>query len=48
MAMAELLLDGRSTCVDLSPFSPARFGPRQRAEGSRGRHQHGEAVGEQW
>eukprot|EP00325_Prymnesiales_sp_UTEX-LB-985_P001612 CAMPEP_0174706118 /NCGR_PEP_ID=MMETSP1094-20130205/9087_1 /TAXON_ID=156173 /ORGANISM="Chrysochromulina brevifilum, Strain UTEX LB 985" /LENGTH=87 /DNA_ID=CAMNT_0015904347 /DNA_START=55 /DNA_END=318 /DNA_ORIENTATION=- len=26
LAMAELILDGEATSVDLSPFEPARFG----------------------
>ena len=26
LAMAELIADGEARCVDLKPFSPARFG----------------------
>ena len=44
--MAELLVDGKASCVDLAPFSPARF--VQRARGGRGRKQGADAVGEQW
>jgi glycine/D-amino acid oxidase-like deaminating enzyme len=46
LAMAELLVDGKASCVDLSAFSPARFA--QRSKGGRGRKQGAEAVGEQW
>jgi glycine/D-amino acid oxidase-like deaminating enzyme len=46
-AMAELLVDGAARCVDLTPFSPARFQPRG-ARGGRGRKQGSNAVGEQW
>ena len=46
LAMAELLVDGKASCVDLAPFSPARF--VQRARGGRGRKQGADAVGEQW
>lgn len=46
-AMAELLVDGAASCVDLSAFSPSRFLPRG-ARGGRGRKQGAAAVGEQW
>jgi glycine/D-amino acid oxidase-like deaminating enzyme len=46
-AMAELLVDGAATCVDLAPFTPERFMPRG-ARGGRGRKQGAAAVGEQW
>jgi len=47
-AMAELILDGKSSCVDLSPFNPARFTPTKTRRGGRGRKQQGTSVGEQW
>jgi hypothetical protein len=46
-AIAELVLDGKSTSVDLSPFDPARFTPAAK-RGGRGRKKQGESVGEQW
>lgn len=46
-AMAELILHGRSECVDLDPFDPARFTPTA-DRGTRGRKRRGENVGEQW
>ena len=46
LAMAELLVDGQATCIDLTPFDPSRFGP-SRAGGRRGRKRGSEAVGEQ-
>jgi len=46
-AMSELLLDGEASCVDLAPFSPARFMP-QPEKGRRGRKQGSAPVGEQW
>ena len=45
-AMAELLVDGKASCVDLSPFDPGRFAPRQ--AGGRGRKRGQVPVGEQW
>lgn len=45
LAMAELILDGECTSVDLSPFDPARFTPKAT---KRGRKQQGVDVGEQW
>jgi glycine/D-amino acid oxidase-like deaminating enzyme len=45
-AMSELILDGKSSCVDLTAFDPARFAPR--ATGGRGRKRGNEPVGEQW
>jgi hypothetical protein len=45
--MAELVLTGKSTSVDLSPFDPARFTPANK-RGGRGRKKQGESVGEQW
>jgi glycine/D-amino acid oxidase-like deaminating enzyme len=47
LAMAELILQGKCTCVDLSPFDPARFTPAA-VRGNRGRKQQGTNVGEQW
>ena len=46
-AMAELVLHGRSDCIDLDPFDPARFTPTA-DRGTRGRKRRGENVGEQW
>jgi glycine/D-amino acid oxidase-like deaminating enzyme len=46
-AIAELVLDGKSTSVDLSPFNPARFTPAAK-RGDRGRKKQDESVGEQW
>lgn len=48
MAVAELLLEGRSNCVDLRPFDPARFTPKAGKRGGRGRKKGNESVGEQW
>lgn len=45
-AMAELVLEGRSTSVNLQPFDPARF--TTVARGGRGRKKKGVSVGEQW
>jgi hypothetical protein len=45
--MAELILDGESQCVDLSPFDPSRFTPAAQ-RGERGRKRQGTSVGEQW
>jgi glycine/D-amino acid oxidase-like deaminating enzyme len=46
-AMTELVLNGESTSIDLSPFDPARFTPNAKSKG-RGRKQKGTSVGEQW
>lgn len=46
-AMSELVLDGRSTSVNLGPFDPARFTTVAR-RGGRGRKRGGTSVGEQW
>jgi hypothetical protein len=48
LAMAELVMDGHSTSVDLSPFDPTRYTPAASKRGSRGRKQRGMDVGEQW
>lgn len=46
-AMAELIVEGKSSCVDLAAFGPERFMARGAA--GRGRKQQGgAAVGEQW
>ena len=45
LAMAELLCDGKASCVDLQPFSAQRFMARGAA---RGRKQGASEVGEQW
>ena len=45
-AMAELILDGESSSVNLSPFDPSRF--TTRVGGGRGRKRRGQNVGEQW
>lgn len=47
LAMSELLLEGSSSSINLSPFDPARFTPKL-SRGSRGRKRQGESVGEQW
>lgn len=44
-AMAELILEGRCTSLDLSPFDPARFSP---TSSKRGRKKGTMNVGEQW
>ena len=46
-AIAELVLDGESKCVNLSPFDPTRFTPAAQ-RGTRGRKKKGQSVGEQW
>jgi glycine/D-amino acid oxidase-like deaminating enzyme len=46
LAIAELVLDGKSTSVNLDPFDPARF--TEEAKGGRGRKRRGTNVGEQW
>lgn len=45
-AMSELILDGKSSCVDLKAFDPARFKPKK--SGGRGRKMREQDVGEQW
>jgi hypothetical protein len=52
--MAELIVDGHSSSVDLAPFDPARFAPKaatrgpKKRRGERGRKQGEVPVGEQW
>jgi hypothetical protein len=46
-SMAELILKGKSTCVNLAPFDPARFTPASQ-RGGRGRKKQGDSIGEQW
>jgi glycine/D-amino acid oxidase-like deaminating enzyme len=45
LAMAELVLEGESSTIDLKPFDPARFTTKIN---ERGRKRRGENVGEQW
>ena len=45
--MAELVVDGKSTSVNLDPFDPTRFTPALQS-GTRGRKRRGQNVGEQW
>lgn len=45
-AMAELIMTGRSSSINLTPFDPARFTPT--TKGGRGRKRRGQNVGEQW
>lgn len=45
LAMAELVLEGESSTIDLKPFNPARFTTKVN---ERGRKRRGENVGEQW
>lgn len=47
-AMAELVLTGSCSCVDLSPFDPNRYTPGVGKRGGRGRKRLGMDVGEQW
>jgi glycine/D-amino acid oxidase-like deaminating enzyme len=48
-AMAELVMDGKASCVDLAPFDPCRFTQGKGARAARrGRAQGAAAVGEQW
>jgi len=44
-AMAELILEGESSSIDLRPFDPNRF---TKKVSGRGRKRQGESVGEQW
>ena len=44
-AMAELILDGQSSSIDLRPFDPTRFTTKV---SGRGRKRRGQSVGEQW
>jgi len=46
--MSELILTGKSQCVDLSRFSLERAVRSTKARGTRGRKQGQEDVGEQW
>jgi hypothetical protein len=46
--MSELILDGRSKCVDLKAFDPGRFSKRLERKKARGRAQVDAPVGEQW
>lgn len=46
LAMSELILDGKASCVNLAPFAPGRF--TQSKVGRRGRKRGEVAVGEQW
>jgi len=46
-AISELVLDGKSKCVDISAFDPSRFTPNS-GRGGRGRKRGGASVGEQW
>ena len=45
--MAELVLDGECTSVDLGPFNPIRF-TKPTSHGGRGRKRGDVDVGEQW
>jgi glycine/D-amino acid oxidase-like deaminating enzyme len=45
LAMAELLMTGVSTTIDLTPFNPARFMQR---DSKRGKKMGAVNVGEQW
>lgn len=45
-AIAELVVDGHCSCINLAPFDPSRFTPSK--TGSRGRKQQGMDIGEQW
>jgi hypothetical protein len=45
LAIAELVLDGSSSTIDLTAFDPARFTAKAT---SRGRKRQGTNVGEQW
>lgn len=45
-AIAELVLEGKSSCINLKPFDPARFTVSKK--GGRGRKKGGQDVGEQW
>mmetsp|Transcript_26295 Transcript_26295/g.55078 ORF Transcript_26295/g.55078 Transcript_26295/m.55078 type:complete len:541 (-) Transcript_26295:166-1788(-) len=47
MAMAELVLEGECSCLDLRPFDPARF-TVGKGRGGRGRKKGSVSVGEQW
>ncbi|KAG7373205.1 FAD dependent oxidoreductase [Nitzschia inconspicua] len=46
-AMTELVMDGQSRSIDLTPFDPSRFTPAAQ-RGGRGRKKKGMSVGEQW
>lgn len=46
LLMAELLVDGKASTVDIGPFSPSRF---MKTAGKRGRRRGAtNLVGEQW
>lgn len=47
LSMAELIVEGSSSCVDLSAFNPARYMVVKR-KGERGRKRGSLEVGEQW
>lgn len=47
LAMAELIVDGKSSSIDLGPFDPCRFSHALR-NNNRGRKRQGTSVGEQW
>jgi len=47
LAMSELIAEGKSSTVDLSPFRPGRFMKKDRMK-KRGRHYQDLSVGEQW
>lgn len=46
--MTELILDGKCTVVDLTPFDPTRYTKPMKERGGRGRKKQGMNVGEQW
>jgi hypothetical protein len=46
LAMAELVLNGASKTLDLTPFDPTRFSKQKTNQ--RGRKKQGVNVGEQW
>lgn len=46
-AIAELVLKGKCSSVNLAPFDPSRFTPNA-GRGGRGRKKRGASVGEQW
>lgn len=46
-AISELVLEGSSSSINLTPFDPARFTPAA-DRGTRGRKKRGASVGEQW
>ena len=49
LIMSELILDGKSSCVDISAFDPGRFSvDAGSGKAKRGRQQVDQPVGEQW